>query len=90
MSDFIEGVEQYFQETPREKILEDLAKTAEWDNVSLPLEITDIRIGDMLCTKTNKTPFRVVGILDGGEIYASNMIDDDIWEEKIENLERVE
>lgn len=36
--DFIEELEKYFEETPREKVLEDWENTKDWDNVGITCE----------------------------------------------------
>ena len=38
MSNFLEGLKHYFENTPKEKILEDWAKTAEFEGVGITLE----------------------------------------------------
>lgn len=38
MNNFLEELKQYFEETPRSKVLEDWAKTAEYDNVGPTVE----------------------------------------------------
>ena len=54
------------------------------------MEITEIRIGEMLCDKINKFPMRVVGIFDDGTVYLDFEGNDfDVWDAKIETLERV-
>lgn len=35
MENFVDDLEKYFNETPKEKILEDWAKTKEWDNIGI-------------------------------------------------------
>ena len=38
MENFVEKLKKYFEETPREKVLEDWEKTKEWDNVGITVE----------------------------------------------------
>lgn len=38
MGYFVEKLKKYFEETPREKVLEDWEKTKEWDNVGITVE----------------------------------------------------
>lgn len=38
MENFVEKLKKYFEETPREKVLEDWEKTKEWDNVGVTVE----------------------------------------------------
>ena len=38
MENFVEKLKKYFEETPREKVLEDWEKTKECDNVGITVE----------------------------------------------------
>ena len=38
MKNFVEKLKKYFEETPREKVLEDWEKSKEWDNVGITVE----------------------------------------------------
>lgn len=38
MENFVEKLKKYFEETPRERALEDWEKTKEWDNVGITVE----------------------------------------------------
>jgi hypothetical protein len=38
MDNFFEELKKYFQETPREKVLEDWAKSKEFDNVGITID----------------------------------------------------
>ena len=38
MESFVEKLKKYFEETPREKVLEDWEKSKEWDNVGITVE----------------------------------------------------
>jgi len=42
-SDFVKDLEDYFKNTPREKVLEDWAKSKEFDNINSPLMIDYIQ-----------------------------------------------
>jgi len=54
------------------------------------MKITRIRIGQMVCNKTNKFPMRVVGIFDDGTVYLDfEGNEGGVWEEKAKDLELV-
>jgi hypothetical protein len=54
------------------------------------MKITRIRIGQMVCNKTNKFPMRVVGMFDDGTVYLDfEGNEGDVWEEKAKDLELV-
>ena len=38
MKSFVEKLKEYFDRTPREKVLEDWEKTKEWDEIGLPVK----------------------------------------------------
>ena len=54
------------------------------------MKITEIKIGDKLCDKIDKFPMYVVGIFDDGTVYLDfEGNEGDVWDAKIETLERV-
>ena len=54
------------------------------------MKITEIKIGDKLCDKIDKFPMYVVGIFVDGTVYLDfEGNEGDVWDAKIETLERV-